>query len=228
MVGRLKLPPVAPVILGLIGLAFALAGPSGAETHPSVSAAAPSSTVSTISATEPGAPGSEAPEIELKALDGTMHRLSDFRGATVVLEWFNPDCPFVKYAHKSGGPLNRRAKLRSEQGVQWLANNSGAPGKQGADPERNRRAVQEWGLAHPVLLDPEGTAGRAFGAKTTPQMVVIDTLGIIRYNGALDSAPLGRGAAKGVDYLKRALDSVLANETVSSPRTKPYGCSVKY
>ena len=135
--------------------------------------------------------GEAAPAFSLPDLDGKPVALADFAGKTVVLEWFNPDCPFVKYAH-GDGPLKDMAKQQSQAGVVWLAINSGAAGKQGNGVERNREAKQEWAMEHPILIDEDGTVGHSYGAATTPHMFVINPEGKLVYAGGLDNAPLGR------------------------------------
>ena len=153
--------------------------------------------------------------------------MSSYRGKTVVLEWFNPDCPFVKYAH-GDGPLKDLAARQAKSGVVWLAINSGAPGKQGHGKDRNAAARAEYGLDHPILLDEDGAVGRRYEAKTTPQMVVIDPEGLVRYAGAIDNKPFGKGDGELVDYVSAALGDLAARRPVAIPETKPYGCSVKY
>jgi peroxiredoxin len=135
--------------------------------------------------------GEPAPAFSLQDLEGKTVSLADFAGKTVVLEWFNPDCPFVKYAHGEG-PLSTMAAEQTNLGVVWLAINSGAPGKQGHGAERNREAKAEWKLEHPILLDEDGKIGHAYGATSTPHMFVIDGEGKLIYAGGLDNAPLGR------------------------------------
>lgn len=135
--------------------------------------------------------GEPAPAFTLPDTDGKQVSLSDFAGKTVVLEWFNPDCPFVKYAHGEG-PLATMAAEQAKGEVVWLAINSGADGKQGAGAERSKQAAAEWKMEHPILIDADGAVGHAYGAKTTPHMYVIDTAGKLVYAGALDNAPLGR------------------------------------
>jgi peroxiredoxin len=135
--------------------------------------------------------GEPAPSFSLPDLDGNTVTLAEFAGKTVVLEWFNPDCPFVKYAHAEG-PLASMAATQAEAGVVWLAVNSGAPGNQGTGVERNREAKAEWTLAHPILLDEDGSVGHAYGATSTPHMFVIDPSGKLVFAGGLDNAPLGR------------------------------------
>ena len=136
--------------------------------------------------------GEPAPAFSLPNLEGEAVSLADFAGKTVVLEWFNPDCPFVKYAHGPEGPLASLAKAKQAEGVVWLAINSGAPGKQGHGVARNREAKSEWALEHPILIDEDGAVGHSYGATSTPHMFVIDPEGTLIYAGALDNAPLGR------------------------------------
>jgi peroxiredoxin len=136
--------------------------------------------------------GEPAPGFTLPSVAGESISLADYAGKTVVLEWFNPDCPFVKYAHDAGGPLASLANEQTKAGIVWLAINSGAPGKQGAGVERNKQAQVDWKLEHPILIDEDGKVGRTYGAQTTPHMYVIDPAGKLIYAGALDNAPLGR------------------------------------
>jgi peroxiredoxin len=135
--------------------------------------------------------GEPAPSFSLPDLDGEQVSLSDFSGKIVVLEWFNPDCPFVKHAY-TDGPLARLSGEQRKAGVVWVAINSGAPGKQGAGVERNKQARDEWSIEHPILIDESGEVGHRYGAKTTPHMFVIDSAGTLVYAGGLDNAPLGR------------------------------------
>ena len=172
--------------------------------------------------------GQPAPDFTLADLDGASFTLSDKLGSTVVLEWFNPDCPFVKYAYDEG-PLGSFAGRWIGEGVVVAAINSGKAGKQGAGVERNRAARAAWSMAAPVLLDEAGEVGRAYGAKTTPQLVVINPAGTLVYNGALDNAPLGKvsGDAHRV-FADEVLTQVTRDGTAPYGHQKPYGCSVKY
>ena len=174
--------------------------------------------------------GKPAPAFELKDVNGKTVKLADFRGKTVVLEWFNPGCPFVKYAHGEG-PLkeaaNRPGAGRAD--VVWLAINSSASGKQGHGVELNKQAGAEWKMTYPLLIDESGAVGRMYGAKTTPHMYVIDASGKLVYRGALDNAPLGRSSdGKTVSYVQAALDDLAAGRAVRTAETQSYGCSVKY
>lgn len=172
--------------------------------------------------------GAVAPDFTLNDLDGNPVSLVDYRGKTVVLEWFNPDCPFVKYAHGPRGPLRGLAANHAEAGVVWLAINSGAPGKQGAGLERNKKAAVEYEMAHPVLLDEPGAVGRTYSAKTTPHMFVVNSEGILVYAGGLDNAPLGNSSGAYINHVDAALSDLGGSKPVATPSTKPYGCSVKY
>ncbi len=172
--------------------------------------------------------GQAAPAFTLTDLDGKDVSLSDFAGKTVVLEWFNPDCPFVRYAHGPKGPLWGAAAQHQEQGVVWLAINSGAPGKQGHGVDRNRKARTEYGMTHAILMDEDGAVGRTYGARTTPHLYVIDPAGTLVYRGALDNAPLGNPKGAPVNYLEEALTDCASGAAVRTADTKAYGCSVKY
>ena len=173
--------------------------------------------------------GEAAPTFALPDLEGNTVKLEDYADQVVVLEWFNPGCPFVKYAHGEGGPLETRAKTVAEGGVAWIAINSGAPGKQGTGVETNKEAVAAWSMQHPVLLDEQGQVGRLYGASTTPQIAVIDH-GTLVYWGGLDNRPMGKdkSGAEAVDYLDAALADIAAGRPVGTPEATTYGCSVKY
>ncbi len=175
--------------------------------------------------------GKPAPEFTLKDLDGKDVSLASFKGKTVVLEWFNPGCPFVKNAHGKGS-LKGAAKRVSDKGVVWLAINSGAPGKQGAGVDANKEGAKTLGVENPILLDEEGKTGKAYGATNTPHVFVIDKSGTLVYAGAVDNSPDGEGESpeggKLVSYVDQALSELDAGKPVSVSRTKAYGCGVKY
>lgn len=171
--------------------------------------------------------GTVAPGFTLKDLNGTEVSLSSFKGKTVVLEWFNPGCPYVKHAHGEGGVLQKLAAETVSDDVVWLGINSGAPGKQGHGIAVNQKAAADWGMTHPMLIDEDGSVGKAYGAKTTPHMYVIDPEGKLRYQGAIDNQPMGKGSGSPVNYVTKALEELSGGE-VTTASTKPYGCSVKY
>lgn len=176
--------------------------------------------------------GHAAPHFKLMDLEKNEHALKTYLEDedvnAVVLEWFNPGCPFVKkhYAFDDKTMLYLEEEFEGK-GVVWLRINSGAEGKQGAGMENNTKAADEWNIESPILLDMSGEVGHAYGAKTTPHMYVIDSEGVLRYAGAIDDNKSARGKAE-VNYVKDALSAVLAGETVEVKETKPYGCGVKY
>ena len=175
--------------------------------------------------------GKPAPDFILPELDGEPVQLSKFKGKTIVLEWFNPGCPFVNLAHTKG-PLKDTAKRHTGAGVVWLAVNSGAEGKQGHDPKDNRKAKARFGLEHPILLDPTGEVGHAYGAERTPHVFVIDESFELVYAGAADNSPDAEGESPKdgtlVNYVDAALEDATADRPVRTPRTEAYGCTVKY
>ncbi|MGQ0551622.1 MAG: thioredoxin family protein [Planctomycetota bacterium] len=187
-------------------------------------ATAPSTTAAAVASV-----GATAPDFTLVDVNGKEHSLSAYTkaGKLVVLEWFNPDCPYTVGYHTPTNQMAQTAKAYEDRGVVWLAINSGAAGKQGAGLERNRKAVTDFGLSFPVLLDESGKTGRSYAAKTTPHMFVIDTQGVLRYAGGIDDGgkPGGAGAR---NLVVAALDEILAGKAVSTPTAKPFGCSVKY
>jgi len=172
--------------------------------------------------------GQPAPDFKLSDTDGKSHRLSDYtsKGFAVVLEWFNPDCPFIKKHHLDHTTMNDLYGGVKDQKVVWLAINSSAPGKQGHGLEHNQKARKEYKMPMPVLLDEDGEVGRLYGAKTTPHMFLIGSEGILLYDGAIDD---NKGRELGeTNYVTLALKAYLAGETIEVTRTPPYGCSVKY
>jgi peroxiredoxin len=175
--------------------------------------------------------GEPAPELRATDSEGKAHRLADYRGRVVVLEWTNHDCPFVR-KHYAAGNMQAQQKEAAAQGAVWLSVISSAPGKQGhVSPEEANRLTESRGAAPTaVLLDPEGAVGRLYGAKTTPHMYVIDRDGRLAYMGGIDSIPSSDPAdiPKATQYVRAALDAVLAGKPVAEAVTQPYGCSVKY
>ncbi len=175
--------------------------------------------------------GKPAPDFALKGLDGKEFKLSKHKGKVVVLEWFNPGCPYVKKSHTVGSLVDT-AKKHTAKGVVWVAINSGAPGREGAELSANTEAVKAFGLTHPVLRDEAGTVGKAYGATNTPHMFVIDKKGVLQYAGAIDNSPDAekKSAPDGklVNYVDDAIAAVTAGKPVAVATSKAYGCSVKY
>jgi peroxiredoxin len=203
-------------------------GTNGAGTPPAVAAVASAPPQTTMAKAEIGKP---APDFTLKDLDGKDVSLSATRGKIVVLEWFNPGCPFVKKAHTKGS-LVGLAKRHASDGIVWMAVNSGAPGKQGNELAMNVDAAKKFGLEHPILRDESGAIGHAYGATNTPHMFVIDQDGTLVYAGAIDNSPDGEAESpsdgKLVNYVDAALADLAAKRPVALPTTRAYGCSVKY
>ena len=175
--------------------------------------------------------GSAAPDFSLTDAKGATHSLSQYKGKYVVLEWFNPECPFVK-KHYGGGNMQKLQEEYTGKGVVWLSIDSSAPGMEGSlTPDQAQKKISEWKTKQTaLLLDPEGKAGRAYGAKNTPDMIVINPDGKIVYEGAIDSkaTPNPADIPSSTNYVKVALDESLAGKPVTNANTKPYGCSVKY
>ena len=175
--------------------------------------------------------GSAAPDFSLTDAQGKTHSLSEYKGKYVVLEWFNPECPFVK-KHYGTSNMQNLQKQYTDKGVVWLTVDSNAPGTEGSiTPEQAQKVSASWKTHQTaLLLDPEGKAGRAYGAKNTPNMVIISPEGKIAYEGAIDSkaSPNPADIPSSTNYVKAALDESLAGKRITTPQTKPYGCSVKY
>ena len=175
--------------------------------------------------------GSPAPDFSLVDTSGKKHSLAEFKGKVVVLEWLNHDCPFVKKHYDSGNMPALQSRYTGKD-VVWLSINSSAPGKQGNYPPEKAAALsrEKKSAASYVLLDPDGAVGRAYGAKTTPHMYVIDRSGVLRYEGAIDSAPSTEPSdiAGATNYVASAVDAVMAGKAVDPSVTQAYGCAVKY
>lgn len=224
----------SPVTIGVLAVTLALSlglsqlpAIAAAQTEPAKPAGGLTATVKaaaagTPTAAEAGAPGSVAPAFALPDQDGKTVRLADFAGKIVVLEWTNDECPYVKH-HGAQGTMRALAEKYRERGVVWLAVNS----TKHATREKNRGWIAQNKLPYPVLEDFEGTTGKAYGAKTTPHMFVIDASGKIAYAGAIDD-DARLGGKPTVNYVEQALAELTAGKPVSTARTNPYGCSVKY
>lgn len=174
-------------------------------------------------------PGNKAPDFTLEDTAGQSHTLSKYlgEGKTVVLEWFNPDCPFIVKHHKNHKTMAETYQRFMEQGVVWLAINSGGPGLQGHGLERNQRAHEEFAMLNPILLDPTGQVGKLYGAKTSPHMYIITPEGTVIYNGAIDDNRSAGELGK-TNHVAVALEAHFAGKPVPVAETPPYGCSVKY
>jgi len=175
--------------------------------------------------------GTNAPDFSLTDSKGKTQSVSQYKGKYVVLEWFNPECPFVK-KHYGSGNMQKLQEEFTGKGIVWLTIDSNAPGLEGhLTAEQANDKMAEWKTKQTALvLDPDGKAGRSYGAKNTPHMFVINPEGKIVYEGAIDSkaSPNPADIASATNYVKVALDESLSGKTVSTANTKPYGCSVKY
>jgi hypothetical protein len=175
--------------------------------------------------------GDRAPDFTATDSNGRVHKLSEYQGKFVVLEWTNRGCPYTQ-KHYDSGNMQRLQREWTSRGVIWLTVISSAPGKQGYVEASDENAYVKQMNAAPsaVLLDPTGALGHLYDAKTTPHMFIIDPKASLIYNGAIDDRPTTDLAdVKGAkNYLSLALEEASTGKPVSIPTTRPYGCSVKY
>ena len=175
--------------------------------------------------------GAKAPEFIGVDTNGEQVQLADFAGKPLILEWTNHQCPYVRKHYESGN-MQRIQRRLTEEGAVWVSVISSAPGKQGyvMAQKANLLTTSRGVYANKVILDPDGIIGRAYGAKTTPQMFLIDEESIIRYMGAIDDQPSSRRATLdgARNYLLEAWSAFKAGESIEMAVTKPYGCTVKY
>lgn len=175
--------------------------------------------------------GQPAPALSLPDSRGTTHSLAELQGKWVVLEWLNRECPYVR-KHYNSGNMQRLQREYTAKGVIWLSIVSSAPGKQGyvTGPDADQFAQERGSAATAILLDPSGDVGHRYDARNTPQMFVVDPTGVLRYDGAIDDRPTPRlsDIEGATNYLAAALDEAMAGRPVTTPRTQPYGCTVKY
>jgi hypothetical protein len=193
--------------------------------------AAPAALVAGEDAKPAAAIDRPAPDFELPGIDGKTYKLSDFKGKYVVLEWNNFDCPFVK-KHYGTGNMQALQKKYVEEGVVWFTICSSAPGKQGyyEAGALQKMTAGEKLASTAYLRDADGTVGRSYGAKTTPNMFVISPQGVLIYAGAIDDrASTNPEDVKGANnYVQASLDAARGGKAITTKSTAPYGCSVKY
>ena len=177
--------------------------------------------------------GEHVPDFNLQNSYGEEVKLSEFRGQTVILEWTNHGCPFVAKHYKTNNMQNTQTEAKKAN-VVWLSIISSSPGTQGfvTNEEANELTRSRNALPSHVLQDSEGMVGKAYGAKTTPHMYLIDKTGVLKYQGAIDDAG-GRGfmfkdLSEAKNYIISALIELNKGTEITDPVTKPYGCSVKY
>lgn len=175
--------------------------------------------------------GQPAPGFTAVDSNGKSRSLADYRGKYVVLEWHNQGCPYTK-KHYARGNMQNLQKEWTAKGVVWFTIISSAPGTQGfVTPTQENDYVKQVSAAPTaVLMDPQGTLGHLYAAKTTPHMFIIDPSGTLIYNGAIDDHPTSDSAdiAQSKNYVSAALSEAMAGKPVTEPATRPYGCSVKY
>ena len=175
--------------------------------------------------------GAPAPDFTATDSNGQSHRLSDYRGKFVVLEWHNNGCPYVR-KHYGSGNMQRLQKEWTAKGIIWLTVISSAPGKQGyVTPEQENEYLKKMNAAPTAaLLDPTGQVGSLYSAKTSPHMFIINPQGTLIYDGAIDDHPTTDVADIAVsrNYVSQALAEAMSGKPVSLATSRPYGCSVKY
>lgn len=176
--------------------------------------------------------GQPAPDFTLTDINGQSHSLSSFKGKTVVLEWVNQECPFVVKHYDKSGNMPATQKFARDQGVVWLAINSGHPGAQG---DFDKAKVEAWmkktGAAPTAYFrDQTGKVGKLYDARTTPHMFIINAEGVLVYAGGIDDIRSANAddIPKATNYVKAALADLAAGRAVQTSTTRPYGCSVKY
>jgi peroxiredoxin len=167
--------------------------------------------------------GSKAPDFTLTNYDGKTVNLTDYKGKIVVLEWFNYECPFVRYHYEKAHTMTELPNEYKDKGVVWLAINS----TKHLTTEGDKEFAEKFKLDYPILDDRTGKVGHLYGARTTPHMFIVDAKGNIAYDGAIDNSPMGK-EENVINYVDKALTELTAGKEVSTPHTKPYGCSVKY
>ncbi len=176
-------------------------------------------------------PGAMAPDFTAMGIDGKTYKLSDFRGKTVVLEWTNHDCPFVRKHYESGN-MQSLQKEATGAGVVWLTISSSAQGDQGHVTPASAKELTVKRNAAPsaFLLDPKGEIGRTYNAKVTPHMYVVDKTGMLAYAGAIDDKPTANKAdvPTARNYVRDALGAVAAGKAPANASTRAYGCTIKY
>ena len=166
--------------------------------------------------------GKAAPVFALKDLDGKEVKLSDYKGKIVVLEWFQPSCPYCDAGYKEGGNCRTSSDKLTKDGVVWLLVNSNNAEHPDSKPETNKEFFKAHGVTHNVLLDTDGKVGRAYGAKTTPHCMVIDAKGSLAYRGAIDNA-MEKDAKEKVNYVETAVRELKADKPVTTKETRSYG-----
>jgi peroxiredoxin len=170
--------------------------------------------------------GEKTPNWQLMDTTGKQHELCKHKGKIVVLEWINPQCPYVKGCYEGESMQNTyKAVKEVDEDIVWLAVNS----THTTSAEENARWIEKYDIEYPILIDKKGAVGHAFNARTTPHMFVIDAEGVLRYHGAIHDNPRGQlSPSDTTNYVLNAVVRIKQNETVAPDHVKPWGCSVKY
>lgn len=175
--------------------------------------------------------GAPAPAFEAVDADGKPRKLSEFAGKTVILEWTNHDCPYVR-KHYNSATMQTLQKDMAKDGVVWLSVVSSPVGEQGHVDGAKAKELTASRDAAPaaVLLDPNSKMARAYGATTTPHMYIVDPKGTLAYMGAIDDKPSASASSLNgaKSYVRQAMAELKAGKPVSEASTKAYGCAVKY
>jgi peroxiredoxin len=196
--------------------------PAGATAEAEGTSAANQAEQAAQEAPARAAVGETAPDFTLTDQAGTQHSLAQYRGKVVVLEWINPDCPYVQ-RHYQAQTMKRMVDEFPSDRVVWLAVDSSHT----VQPDGSQEWREEHGLTYPILQDPQGNVGRTYEARTTPHMYVIDPQGVLRYAGAIDDDPRDR-SDEDTNYVRDAVTAILAGNDPPVSSTQPYGCTVKY
>jgi peroxiredoxin len=175
--------------------------------------------------------GQKAPDFQAHDIQGAPQSVAQYQGKIVVLEWTNPECPFVK-KHYGSDNMQSLQRYAQGRGIVWISVNSSAPGKEGAvDAQGAQAFIKRMGAVPTAyILDPEGRIGHLYGAKTTPHLFVIDEKGTLVYAGAIDdiASPDPADIPKAHNYVREAIDALKSHKPVAVAQTRAYGCSVKY
>ena len=176
--------------------------------------------------------GQTAPDFTLTDINGTKHSLSEFKGRTVVLEWVNPECPFVIKHYDKSGNIPQLQQAATADGIVWLSINSASAGKEGDYDAAQVKAWQQRSKASATAYfrDRDGEVGKLYDARTTPHMFIIDGGGTLVYAGGIDSIRSSRvgDIERATNYVREALKDLQSGQPVRTRNSQPYGCSIKY
>ena len=233
----LSLTAAGALAIGSTAFACDTCGCKSKKASPSKDApkqAAPAKEMPTATAPMKAVVGQKAPGFELMDLEGKPHKLSDYAGKIVILEWYNPDCP---YSGKASGPsVNKRGTVKRTMEMVKKANpevvymliNSTSNAPKDAVIKRSKESKGQWKLESPILIDHGGAVGRMYQARTTPHMYVIDGEGVLVYQGAYTDDRRGGKGEEETNYVVNAVMAASSDKAPEPANTKPWGCGVKY